>query len=335
MARVAGGGQGGGGGGPAAPAPPKQPASPYGNPLRAVKGLVPSRVDMGVDYSGSGPVYALGPGVITQAAAGPGSPWYGCVGCPPGEDAWITERLTSGPLAGQQVYVAEGIHPSVRPGQRVTSSTVIGQMFGGIETGFAAQGAAGAGGETAAAAAGQQAQGADPGAVPTAYGLGYSELLHRLGAPPGAASGPPSGSLPGWMQGILKVISPAYNLGSDLGAGTGTIAGAAGALGQLGTAIDWLINPTNWVRIICGVGGGILVLAGAWALTHVGGELPLAGQLTKGSSLPIGIALVGAGGILLFFAFHNLPSSVTDFSSLIGFADVQLHSPKVAKVVAG
>lgn len=332
MVRVAGGGQGGGGGGPAAPPQPKP--SPYANPFRAVRGLVPSRVDMGVDYSGSGDVYALGPGVITAAhPGGPGSPWYPCVGCPPAETAWITERLIAGPLAGQQVYVAEGIRPSVRPGQRVDSSTVIGTMFGGIETGFAAQGGAGAGGETAAAAAGQQAQGGDPGAVPTAYGLGYSSLLHRLGAPPGAASGPPSGSLPGWLQGVLNAISPGAAV-----AGSGAVTaggGVLGTLGQLGTALDWLVNPTHWVRIIAGIGGGVMVLAGAWALTHVGGELPMAGQLTKGSSLPIGIALVGGGGILLFVAFHNLPSSVTDLGSLAGYMDVQLHSPKMAKVLAG
>src|SRR5215467_314911 len=91
------------------PSPPPEPPKPrhvvpYANPFRSVSHLVPSRVDMGVDYSGQGIVYPLGPGVITASQRGgqPGSPWYHCAGCPPGEDAWVTERLTAGPLAGDR-----------------------------------------------------------------------------------------------------------------------------------------------------------------------------------------------------------------------------------------
>ena len=39
----------------------------YRNPLRDVSGLNPERIDMGVDFGGSGPVYALGNAVITNA----------------------------------------------------------------------------------------------------------------------------------------------------------------------------------------------------------------------------------------------------------------------------
>ena len=41
--------------------------SGYLNPLRGVSGLVPERVDMGVDFGGAGPVYAIGDGIITNA----------------------------------------------------------------------------------------------------------------------------------------------------------------------------------------------------------------------------------------------------------------------------
>jgi hypothetical protein len=55
----------------------------YLNPLRNVSGLVPERIDQGVDFSGSGPVYALGDGIVTNAAAySPG--WGG---------GWITYQL--------------------------------------------------------------------------------------------------------------------------------------------------------------------------------------------------------------------------------------------------
>jgi hypothetical protein len=46
--------------------PPAQPQAPaqtgYLNPLRNVSGLIAERVDMGADFGGSGPVYALGDG---------------------------------------------------------------------------------------------------------------------------------------------------------------------------------------------------------------------------------------------------------------------------------
>ncbi len=42
---------------------------PYLNPLREVSGLIPERVDMGVDFAGAGPVYAIGAGVVTEAMA--------------------------------------------------------------------------------------------------------------------------------------------------------------------------------------------------------------------------------------------------------------------------
>src|SRR5215475_8671640 len=112
---------------------------PYRNPFRAVKNLRPERIDMGVDYAGTGPVYALGEGVITSARTGTG--WGPPAGAAPG--GFIGERLTSGPLKGRYVYVAEGIQPApgLRPGQHVTGQTVIGTMVPsatGIETGLAA-----------------------------------------------------------------------------------------------------------------------------------------------------------------------------------------------------
>ena len=102
----------------------------YLNPLRNVSDLVPERIDQGVDFSGSGPVYALGDGVVTNASAYyPG--WGG---------GWITYQLSDGPDAGLVVYLAEDVTPTFLVGQHVTPSTVIGDMFeggDGIETGWA------------------------------------------------------------------------------------------------------------------------------------------------------------------------------------------------------
>ncbi len=40
----------------------------YADPLRAVRGLTPERIDQGVDYSGFGPIYAIGDGVVLSTA---------------------------------------------------------------------------------------------------------------------------------------------------------------------------------------------------------------------------------------------------------------------------
>jgi len=62
----------------------------YVNPLRSVSGLVPERIDEGVDFGGTGPVYALGDAVVTNAGQNAGWPGGG----------WITYQLTDGPDQG-------------------------------------------------------------------------------------------------------------------------------------------------------------------------------------------------------------------------------------------
>lgn len=311
------------------------PASAYRNPLRGVRGLTAERIDMGVDYSGEGPVYALGPGVITAA----GNAWAGAVGAPyPG--TWITEKVTEGPLAGQSVYVAEDIYDvQVKPGQHVDSSTVLGTLRGGMETGFAARGAGGAGGTTAAAAAGQQASGGDPGGVSTAYGKAYSAVLSKTGAPAGVSQGATSGLIPGWLGKAIGVLFPWVSAGQAAAGAAGAASGVSGVLSwlqQLDTAITWLLNPSNWIRIICGVTGGVMVIGGVFVLSgvqaKVSAEVPVIGgagsQVQSGTRLPVGILLVGAGGVLLFIAFHNLPPGLS-FSEFVGYEQGQVQGAAV------
>jgi murein DD-endopeptidase MepM/ murein hydrolase activator NlpD len=150
--------------------PPAPPV--YLNPLRAATGLIPQRVDMGVDFAGSGPIYALGDAVITNAQ-GDNAGWPG--------GGWITYQLTDGPAAGLVVYVAEDVTPTVQVGDQVTSSTVIAQMYNGadgIETGWATPDSSTA--ESQLAVAG--GIGGD-GPFPTEVGLSFDALLVALGAP--------------------------------------------------------------------------------------------------------------------------------------------------------
>jgi hypothetical protein len=158
----------------------------YRNPLRSISGLVPERIDEGVDFSGSGPVYALGDAVITNATDTSGG-WPG--------GGWITYQLTDGPDAGLMVYLAEDVTPAVQVGQQVTASTVIANMFGGgdgIEFGWAEP--SGLSAESQLPEAGG-INGAGP--FPTKVGVSFDELLRSLGAPAAPnLDEPASGLLP-------------------------------------------------------------------------------------------------------------------------------------------
>jgi hypothetical protein len=162
------------------------PRGVYRNPLRGVSGLIPERIDDGVDFAGSGPVYALGDAVVTSATA-TDSGWPG--------GGWITYRLTGGPGAGLVVYVAEDITPAVAVGQRVSPSTVVGTMFDGgdgIETGWAQ--ATGLSAESELPEAGSIA---GLGPFPTMVGVNFDKLLQSLGVPAAPnRTQPASGLLP-------------------------------------------------------------------------------------------------------------------------------------------
>jgi murein DD-endopeptidase MepM/ murein hydrolase activator NlpD len=144
----------------------------YLNPLRAITGLIPQRIDMGADFAGTGPVYPIGNAVITSAT-GVSTGWPG--------GGWITYQLTDGPGAGLVVYVAEDVRPTVAVGQKVSPTTVIATMFSGsegIETGWAMPDGASA--ESQLPEAGSIG-GAGP--FPTRVGVSFDELLIALGVP--------------------------------------------------------------------------------------------------------------------------------------------------------
>lgn len=154
-------------------------AGPYTNPIGP--GLLQGRVDEGVDFSGAGPLYALGDGLITNVYQGG---WPGGV--------YILLHLTGpGPAQGRYVYYAENIAPSVQPGQQVRAGDVLGWARGVypyIEIGWGTS----VPGVTAAAY--HYTEG-----VPTSEGQSFLGLLTalRTGAPlptgqggPGAVAGP-------------------------------------------------------------------------------------------------------------------------------------------------
>ena len=151
-------------------APPPPPV--YLNPLRSITGLIPQRIDMGVDFAGSGPVYPIGDAVVTSAT-GSDFGWPG--------GGWITYQLTDGPAAGLMVFVAEDVRPTVQAGAHVTPRTVIAEMSNsgdGIETGWAMPDGSSA--ESQLGVAGGISGG---GPFPTMVGLNFERLLVALGVP--------------------------------------------------------------------------------------------------------------------------------------------------------
>ncbi len=90
----------------------------YANPYRSVALLRFAGVDQGVDYSGQGAVYAIGPARVTVVSTTSGWPGGGAV----------SYTFTAGEKAGQAVYFVENITPHVRAGQLVDHTTIIATM---------------------------------------------------------------------------------------------------------------------------------------------------------------------------------------------------------------
>jgi Peptidase family M23 len=153
------------------------------NPFARVANLVPERVDMGVDYSGTGPIVALADGEITFANDKTGWAGGGCV----------VLKITSGPFTGKFVYHAESITVHVKVGDKVTAGQVLATMNGGTESGWAS----GNEDEALAASLNQQAPG-DPGSWESAAGASFNRLLVHLGCKPGTVNpgGGPHGHMP-------------------------------------------------------------------------------------------------------------------------------------------
>jgi hypothetical protein len=142
----------------------------YVDPFKDVSGLTPRRIDLGVDYAGSGPLLALGRARVTMATdadSGPQSCW--AISCWPGGGI-VVYRLLDGPFAGRYVYVAEHL-------------TVSGW-------------AAGPGPEALAMADGHRCPCGNPGGWSTIEGRNMDRLLVGLGAPPGSLQAVPDQHMP-------------------------------------------------------------------------------------------------------------------------------------------
>jgi hypothetical protein len=109
-----------------------------------------------------------------------------------------------------------------------------------------------------------------------------------------------------------------------------------GFFSTAGQVVDWLVQPSHWVRIISGALGLGAVGGGIFLMSHAGGEVAKGTTMVpRAASLPLGILLTGTGGVLLFVAFHNLPSSVTDLPTLIAWLAAGVYGKAGGTTAAG
>lgn len=147
---------------------PTQPANTTGyvNPFAHAQ-VTASRIDQGVDYSGTGPIDALGPGRVVLVSTNDTGWGNG--------NGYVSYQLTGGSYTGDYIYVAEGITPGVHGGETLTSGQQVGVFNGhAIEIGFAL-------GQGDIALAHSVYQEGDD----TAAGRAMNQLLTSLGAPAG------------------------------------------------------------------------------------------------------------------------------------------------------
>ena len=172
----------------------------YVNPVRDIAGLQASRIDMGVDYWGSGPILAIGNAKVITAryVPGPESCWGRT--CAPAPGGWLVYELLDGPFAGKFVYIVENLTVKVKAGQTVRAGQEIAVLHPGsphLEIGWAAGVAA----ETLAVADHHQCSCVDPGGWSSIEGRNFDGLLVRLGAPSGYLQQAPPQSMPrGWPR---------------------------------------------------------------------------------------------------------------------------------------
>lgn len=169
-------------------------------------------------------------------------------------------------------------------------------------------------------------------------GAAYAILKQHGGTPP-SGSLPAEGSTPAgtpaqsaqltsaWssigsdildpFQSIAKALGTAITSPADIASSVTSLAKdfnlLVGLFNTFFRDIEWLFVPSHWVRIFAFLFGVGALIPGVWALLKTGSGQQ--GDIT----MALGILLITIAGVLLFIAFHNLPSDITDLSGLLSY----------------
>ncbi len=197
-------------------------------------------VDQGVDFTGAGAIPALDQATVTDVGR--------AHIVEDGTYPVVVYRLNAGPYRGSYVYTAENFTPTVHKGQHLRQGQSIGHAAGRypyIEIGFNKS------------ATGWNAVAPLGGA--TAAGAAMKKYIYGL-----IGSAPPvTTPVGGGAGGVLNVVSAAANpAGAVIGAAGGVTSAATGTAHLLGHLTD----PRFWIRALEVVGGGLILLLGAYLL---------------------------------------------------------------------
>ena len=104
-------------------------------------------------------------------------------------------------------------------------------------------------------------------------GTGWSSKGPPVSSAPSSSGGSSFwSSVDSALTSILGTILPGSTALAKLIGGAGPGGGIATLLAELIQVLDWSLHPAHWIRLFCGLAGGVLVLMGIWTMTHVGGE---------------------------------------------------------------
>ncbi len=136
------------------------------------------------------------------------------------------------------------------------------------------------------------------------------------------------GGIFGAIDSAGQSIWQAFTTPVSLAESLTSIANSFGAIGTIAVdalkAFEWLFVPSHWVRVMAfGAGTGALA-AGVWALARTGSGK--SGDIT----LALGILLTVFGGMMMFIAFHNLPTTVRNLSELLGWISRSIQQGSAA-----
>jgi hypothetical protein len=199
--------------------PPNYAPARYANPL-AYANVTAERIDMGVDYAGTGYYTAFAACQITHIFPG-GWGKYG---------NYIEYVITEpGPLQGDYFYMAEGVTPTVKEGDRLRAGDKICDLiptwYYGTELGQSA--GTGSADTWANHFGGGWTPAQDGAHDATRAGIAFSNLIGRLGGHTGYVRGSIIGAWPRWC--------PNGNVPSEIVAGIGGSGSGSGSSSQGGT----------------------------------------------------------------------------------------------------
>ena len=123
---------------------------------------------------------------------------------------------------------------------------------------------------------------------------------------------------------ITGVVTAPVDLATSMTGIAKAFTGIVGVFDSILKSVEWLFVPSHWMRIMAGIGGVGFLIPGVWALIRTGSGQ--SGDIT----MALGILLIMIAGILLFIAFHNLPSTVKSFPDLLGFITEKAQPPAAA-----